>query len=295
MEELKNCPICNSPNQVDYMKTLDHFLTQQEFTIVKCVYCGFLFLNPRPTKNEIGKYYESQEYISHSNKKNGILNKLYHLIRSINHKKKYQIITSYIKEGSILDIGCATGEFLNFFKGKNWYTTGVEPNENALNFAKENYGLNVYDEEFLNRTDTEKYDVITMWHVLEHVHDINQRIEQVKNLLNNNGILVIAVPNPESYDAQKYQEFWAGFDLPRHLYHFSQKCLEQLLKNYNFNLIKTYPMKYDAYYVSLLSEKYKTGKKNILKAFISGYQSNIQAKKNQENFSSVIYVFKLNN
>ena len=292
MEKLEQCNVCGKNRFSNYLQGRDYFLTQEKFTIVRCDECGFLFVNPRPDIDEISKYYKSEEYISHSNTKKGALNKVYHIIRKKNHQKKLHLISSYKHSGTILDIGCATGEFLYFLKKQNWQTMGVEPDVTAQNFAKVEYGLNVFSEDFLYKTEPAKIDVITMWHVMEHVHSLELRMQQIKRLLVKDGIAFIAVPNATCYDARHYGEFWAGYDLPRHIYHFTQKTMIRLFEKHNFKLDRIVPMEYDAYYISMLSEKYKSGSKNLWKAFWNGYRSNQWAKKNENNYSSLIFIFK---
>jgi len=191
-----------------------------------------------------------------------------------------------------LDIGCATGEFLDFFKKKGWKVSGVEPNESARNYAIQTYNLNVMEEKDIQALADEKFDVVTMWHVLEHVHDINERVSQIYRILKNDGSTVIAVPNFMSNDASFYKQFWAGYDLPRHLFHFSEKTITALFEKSGFSFIEKIPLRYDAFYISLISEKYKTGKKNLITAFYHGLKSNFLAPKNNNEFSSMIYIFK---
>lgn len=294
MENLNCCDLCGNTTFSVYLESMDHFLTKERFTIVKCEKCGLLFVNPRPSASEISKYYKSENYISHSTKQQGFLDKIYAVIRKKNHIKKYKLIEKYKKSGSIIDIGCATGEFLDFFKKKGWDVTGVEPDEDARNFATNNYKLNVFDEKNIQDLGEKNYDVITMWHVLEHVSDINERVFQLNRILKDDGIAVIAVPNPQSKDASVYKTFWAGYDLPRHLYHFSEKTITALFEKKGFRLVEKIPLVFDAYYISIVSEKYKTGKKNLIKAFYWGLKSNMWAKRNNDEFSSLIYVFKKN-
>lgn len=294
MEKVENCIVCGKNNFSTYLQGKDYFLTQEEFTIVKCDACDFLFVNPRPDVNEISRYYKSEEYISHSNSKQGILNKVYHIIRKRNHRNKFDLISFYKQCGTILDIGCATGEFLNYLKKKNWNTIGVEPDVEAQNFARTEYKLNVFSEDFLSNSEPAKIDVITMWHVLEHVHPLEERMQQIKRLLTKDGVALIAVPNADCFDAKHYGKIWAGYDLPRHIYHFTQKTMIRLFEKYNFILDKIVPMKYDAYYINMLSEKYKTGNRNLLKAFLFAYRSNRWARKNKNNYSSLIFIFKNN-
>lgn len=294
MEKIEKCPVCGNENFVEFLKINDYFLTKEQFTIVNCDNCGFRFTNPRPEAENLSAYYKSEEYISHSNTKKGIVNKVYHFVRNYSHKKKYSLINKFQTNGnSILDIGCATGEFLNFFKEKGWETLGIEPGVEARKFAKENYNLNVYEESEIEKLPNQSYSVITMWHVLEHVPQLNKRITELKRILKDDGILVIAVPNSNSYDAEYYKNFWAAYDVPRHLYHFNSDTLRKLFKKNDFRIEKILPMKFDSYYVSLLSEKYKNKKSNFLKAFYIGLKSNFKAG-NELNNSSIILVLKKN-
>ncbi|MFA8298658.1 MAG: class I SAM-dependent methyltransferase [Hyphomicrobiales bacterium] len=291
MEELKACPICGSVALKSYMTTKDFFLTQEEFSISECSDCHFKFTNPRPEPEQLGKYYKSEEYISHSNNKKGFVNGIYQAVRQYTLAKKFQAITKIKKEGKILDIGCATGELLNFFQQNKWETLGIEPDPDARNLAETNYNLDVREEEDIANLEDKSFDVITMWHVLEHVANLQERAERLSQLVKDDGLVVIAVPNIDSWDAKHYGDKWAAIDVPRHLYHFSQKNMETLMQQHGFKLIKTKPMVFDSFYVSLLSEKYKNGKPSLIKAFINGLRSNIWANANQQNFSSVTYFF----
>ena len=292
MEIIERCPICQNDKFEVAFETQDYFLTNEQFTIVNCSACGFRFTNPRPEPEKLSEYYKSEEYISHSNTKKGFVNKIYHFVRNHGHKSKYALINKFQKNGkSILDIGCATGEFLNFFKEKGWNVLGIEPGTNARKFAEENYKLDVYDEEKLGKLSDNSFDVVTMWHVLEHVPKLNERILELKRIVKDEGILVIAVPNCNSYDAVFYQKFWAAYDVPRHLYHFSTDTLKMLFKKHELSIIKIAPMKFDSFYVSLLSEKYKSKKPSFVKAFFRGILSNLKSGKNTD-YSSVIFVVK---
>ena len=295
MEKISICPICDSDQLAIDSEITDHFLSGEKFRLTKCNNCGFLFTNPRPKKSQLGKYYQSEDYFSHSKKKKGLITFLYNSVKNYSLHNKFNLISRYKNSGSILDIGCATGEFLNHFKKHGWETKGIEPAEEPRNFAIENYNLVVKPEDDLKNVTDERYDVISMWHVLEHVPDLNERMEQISRLLKKDGLLVIALPNYLSWDGQHYQNYWAGYDVPRHLYHFSEKSIAKLLDKYNFSMFKKVPLKYDSFYVSLLSEKYKSGNPNYPKALFSGLKSNIKAKKHGNNFSSLIYIVKFQN
>lgn len=288
-ERLEKCPVCQYNKFNDYLKCEDFLLTGETFTIVKCENCGFEFTNPRPYANELGKYYKSTDYISHSNSRKGFFNTVYQQVRNYTLKKKFRLITQKVSSGVILDIGCATGEFLNTMKSHGWKTNGIEPDDLVRKAANEKYGLEVFEENELNTLPLHSYDVITMWHVLEHVPNLNERIEQCKKLLKPEGYLYIAVPNSESYDAEIYKEFWAAYDVPRHLYHFSKETINRLLENHKMKISEILPMKFDSFYVSILSEKSKGNKLPWIKAIWNGFWSNLKASKKM-NFSSLIFI-----
>lgn len=292
MTLINNCPCCGSPRFEPFIKCKDYTVSGEIFTIVNCLGCTFKFTNPRPPNEVLGNYYKSEDYISHSNTKKGIVSKLYHAVRNYTLKGKLSLISKYVSRGTILDYGCGTGMFLNTCVQDGWKSFGVEPDHSARKIAAE-MNLKVCDSKEALKValgDT-KPDIITLWHVLEHVTDLEETLTFFKEVLNKNGALIIAVPNYTSYDAQHYKEFWAAYDVPRHLYHFEIKTITMLLERFGFSLTETQPMKFDSFYVSMLSEKYKTGSINYFKAFITGLKSNLKAKTNKD-YSSVIYVFK---
>jgi 2-polyprenyl-3-methyl-5-hydroxy-6-metoxy-1,4-benzoquinol methylase len=292
MELLKNCPVCGSEIIEPFISGKDHFLTGEKFEIVRCKGCGFRFTNPRPKADELGKYYESAEYISHSDTRKGIFAAVYQQVRKYTLGRKLAMISKFQEKGEILDIGCATGQFLNCMSEHGWKTTGIEPDNKTRAYAISEYGLTVFPEKKLNSFNEASFDVITMWHVLEHVSDLKGRMEQLKDLLKPEGTLIIAVPNCDAYDAKKYGKFWAGYDLPRHLYHFTKSDIKMLVEKYGFTIVNILPMKFDAFYVSLLSEKYKRGKIRWLPALWNGFWSNLKSSQNNGH-SSLIYVIKM--
>ena len=242
----------------------------------------------QPKLDELDSYYESEDYISHTDSKATLVDKIYQSVKRIMLNKKLEIVSSFNQnKGSLLDVGAGTGDFLNAAKNDGWSISGVEPNSKARSLANQKKILLVED---INQLPTQKYDVITLWHVLEHVPNLFEYIETLKSLLKENGILIIAVPNYKSYDATYYKEFWAAYDVPRHLWHFSSKGIKKLFAQFNFKLENTLPMTYDAYYVSLLSEKYKNSSFQKLKALKTGFLSNLKAKHSGE-YSSLIYCF----
>lgn len=291
MKNYDKCPVCEHSSFKPYLECKDYTTSQEKFKIVECNNCGFAFTNPIPLENKIGEYYESSDYISHSNTSKGIINTLYQIVRNITLNRKVNLIKSLSKGKKILDIGSGTGEFLNACKKSNLTVEGIEPSELGRKKSKENYGLEVYDESSLDAYNDKTFDYISLWHVLEHVYHLNSRIETIRRILKDDGHLIVAVPNRNSFDAEHYKEFWAAYDVPRHLYHFTPKDIELLFNKHHFEVIKVLPMKFDSFYVSMLSEKYKLGKGNILNAFRLGLKSNFKGVKNKT-YSSQIYIIK---
>jgi 2-polyprenyl-3-methyl-5-hydroxy-6-metoxy-1,4-benzoquinol methylase len=293
MHLLQECPICNSEEFTPWLVSNDYFLSGEEFTIVRCKQCGFLFTNPRPTEQGSKRYYESKDYISHSNASGGAFEKLYQLVRKITIRKKVNLVNGFVSEGRILDIGCGTGTFLNAIRNKGFSATGIEPNKSAREYASSNFGLQVFEALNAGQFPPKSFTVITLWHVLEHIYPLDETFKEMHRLLDDSGVLVIALPNPESMDARMYERFWAGYDLPRHIYHFTPATAAQLFFKYGFSVAAVLPMHFDSFYVSLLSEKYKTGTMNYFRAISNGVRSNISASFTGNNFSSLIYILRL--
>ncbi|WP_106793704.1 bifunctional 2-polyprenyl-6-hydroxyphenol methylase/3-demethylubiquinol 3-O-methyltransferase UbiG [Aquimarina sp. Aq78] len=277
-------------------KTLDFFIECKDYTVsgekFQLLYdkeYDMLVTSPKPNEKELGKYYESEDYISHTDSKRSLFEKLYHLVKTYSLNKKVKLISKLNQQrGVLLDIGAGTGDFLSAAKNKGWRIEGVEPNNQAKELAKQK-GIDLKPE--TANLDSKSFDVITMWHVLEHIPDLQLQIRELRRLLKPNGFVIIAVPNFKSYDAKQYNSFWAAYDVPRHLWHFSKTSIQKLFEEENLKLEKILPMKFDSFYVSLLSEKYKSGKMNFLNAFWIGLRSNLKAKRSGE-YSSHIYILK---
>ena len=288
------CPVCGANNGEIIFQCTDHSVTDELFDVVQCNSCLYAQTLPQPDESVIGKYYETNDYISHSETKNGIVNRIYLFVRQFNIKRKLNLINKIANNhNNLLDVGCGTGFFLSQCKEKAWKVTGVEQSDVARKKAEERIKDSVYPS--INALiDTEnKFDVITLWHVFEHLHDINKSFEQLKSMLNPNGVLVLALPNLCSKDAKIYGNHWAAFDVPRHLSHFSSKSVKQLAEKHEMKVTKIVPMKWDSYYVSMLSEQIK-GKKGVSSFLTGAYQglkSNIAARKTGD-YSSLIYVIE---
>jgi 2-polyprenyl-3-methyl-5-hydroxy-6-metoxy-1,4-benzoquinol methylase len=292
MELIKICVNCDCQDFTPVFSLKDYFFTQETFTIQQCKQCGLRITNPRPEEKDLGAYYKSEDYLSHSNRNETLFDKMYHFIKKYNLNHKRKLIEKFHTKGRIIDIGCGTGAFLGQFDKNKWERLGFEPDTEAREIARTTYGIEADDISVLNNLYKSKAEVITLWHVLEHITAINEQLAKIKTLLKEDGILVIAVPMSNSPDANHYGKYWAAYDVPRHLYHFTKETLSLMLSKHGFSLVESYPMVFDAFYISMLTEKYLNSNFSTLRALIKGFRFNLSAKTKNGTYSSMIFVFR---
>ncbi|MGZ3839691.1 MAG: class I SAM-dependent methyltransferase [Flavisolibacter sp.] len=286
-----NCPVCDSNDIHPLLTVKDHSVSCEEFVIWQCDQCSLRFTQDAPDESAIGPYYQSPEYISHTNTDKGLLNKLYQKVRSFTLQKKAQLVIRHtVSQGSILDIGAGIGAFLQEMKRRNWQIKGIEPDKGTRERAQKLYGIDLQPQHQLQALSPGSFDAITLWHVLEHVEALHEYMERLKILLKPGGKIFIAVPNYRSLDAAFYQNNWAAYDVPRHLYHFTPKAMEALVRHHNLEILSRKPMWFDSFYISLLSSKYQKGRTSWFPAVMMGLRSNLKAVFNRESCSSLIYV-----
>lgn len=285
------CPLCEAAGIRPVLTVKDYTVSKEEFEIWECGECTGRFTQNVPDTASIGAYYKSENYISHSNTSQGLINKLYHQVRRITLAQKRKLVqkVTNLQNGNLLDIGAGTGLFVDTMRKAGWKVTGLEPDEAARARAREMKIL-LNDAKDLFHLPVASFDAITLWHVLEHVHDLQAYFKQIRQLLQDNGKLIIAVPNYTSADAGAYGKYWAAYDVPRHLYHFSPEAMKRLLRHHGFRLQSYYPQWFDSFYVSLLSEQYKSGRSNLIKGAWNGLRSNMNAFTARDKCSSLIYV-----
>ena len=290
------CPCCGSTAIAKVMTCKDYTVSAETFDIWECADCTLRFTQHVPTQDSIGPYYKSDAYISHTDSEKGLVNKLYKFARSYTLNWKMNLVKGRVGEGlstgSLLDIGTGTGAFLHKAFQSGWAVTGLEPDDGARQICYDKYKLQPEPPSKLFELETGKYDAVTMWHVLEHVHQLHEYMVEINRILKPAGVAFIALPNYTSKDATHYQEYWAAYDVPRHLYHFSPEAMNQLADQHGLVVESTSPMWLDAFYIAMLSEGYKKGKSNLGTAIVNGLRSNAHAMGNKMTCSSLVYIIR---
>ncbi len=289
MIEVKECPVCGA-NHFSKVFNAPFFRgAHEEFSVKECTNCGFWLTSPRPEDEALGGYYEQENYVSHSDDSKSLFDQAYKIVRSYALTSKKDLVSRLTGKGAkVLDYGAGGGAFVKKLKEAGFDASGVEPSEVARENALKQHGISLLPPESWS-AELAGFDAITLWHVLEHLPDLNGHVEKFKKALKPGGVLIIAVPNHESYDARYYAQNWAAMDVPLHLWHFKKRNIEALAKKHGLLLKEIVNMPFDSFYVSLLSEKVK-GSGNPLNAVWRGLLSNMKAGK--DNASSLIYVLE---
>ncbi len=290
METVDHCPVCGSSESSVALSAEDHTVSHTAFTIQRCGTCGFQYTSPRPQQDRIGEYYLSESYISHAEKATGLKDRIYHWVRKRAIRNKHKLIAHYQPTGSALDVGCGTGDFLTYLVAQGYSAQGVEVSPDAHKIAA-NKGVSVASQ-LADIPAQGQFNVISLWHVLEHVADPRETLKQLFERCSKGGLLVIAVPDNESWDCQHYGPKWAAWDVPRHLSHFRQQDVHKLLKETGFEILETKPMYFDAPYVSMLSEQYLgTGPVgSLVKGTVWGLWSNVLSLVSKRPTSSSLFL-----
>lgn len=291
--KIESCLICGCTQLDHQFSCIDYYVTHEKFSVCSCRKCGFMFTQDFPNQGVIGRYYLSDNYISHTDSKEGVMNKIYHIVRSYMLRSKRHLIQKHIKTSDskkILDVGAGTGYFVNEMLRKGWQAYGVEKSIDARKVAKRKFDITLYEYSWFETREDKSFDIVSMWHVLEHIEPLGATIDNVRRVLSDNGLFVLALPNPQSYDAQHYKEDWAAYDVPRHIWHFGARNIRQLLEQKGFQLIEKKTMPFDGFYVSVLTEKNINGG-GAIKGMWIGFLSWMYSIFNKDKSSSLIYVF----
>lgn len=293
---IDKCPLCDGSALERNLTCVDHYVSGEAFYLCRCADCGFLFTQDFPVEEEIGRYYEAVDYVSHTDTHKGMVNKLYHRVRNYMLGRKARLVehATYGKKGRLLDVGTGTGYFPNTMRNRGWQVEAVEKSPQARAFAKQHFNLDIKPDSALPDGEWPKgsFEVITLWHVMEHLQHLNETWDRLYDLLTEEGVLVVAVPNCSSYDAEKYGAYWAAYDVPRHLWHFTPVTMQQFASKHGFIMAERHPMPFDAFYVSMLTEKNMNRSCPFLRGMLTGTLAWLSSLVKKERSSSMIYVFR---
>ena len=289
-----HCPLCTSTAISFRFSATDHLVSRQTFSLYKCSDCYFQFTADYPPENEAGRYYESDDYISHTNSERTLFDKTYQLVRKIMLRRKVSLVRKVtgLQQGRILDIGSGTGHFLAGMKNEGWETMGIEINEKTRKYANSKFDLDTQRPENISELSDSLFDCITLWHVLEHFYEPFRQMEETWRLLKPGGKLIIALPNCMSYDARHYGADWAALDVPRHLWHFGPSTFRLFAQKTGFSIEKIRMLPFDVFYISILSEKHKGSRLSSLTAIIKGICFSALSLFRKENSSSLVYILR---
>jgi SAM-dependent methyltransferase len=290
------CPVCNCTSFSFCLRCKDYLVSGIEYDLYQCAECNFVLTQDHPDEKEIGDSYRSEDYISHSDTKRGHFNSLYHIVRSFMLTRKVQIVkrATGLKKGIILDIGSGTGYFASAMKEAGWAVIGIEVNIMAREYSIKKFGIDVLPPDAIKNISDESIDCITLWHSLEHLEGLNDTFIEIRRLLTPGGICLVALPNICSFDSEYYKQFWAGYDVPRHLWHFSIDTFRKLSDNYRFEFVGKAGLPFDAFYISILSEKNKGTNFPVARGMLTGLKSFLISVFRPEKNSSLVYLIKKN-
>ncbi|MBQ8224952.1 MAG: class I SAM-dependent methyltransferase [Bacteroides sp.] len=292
---IDTCPLCGYQTSEQALMCVDRYASGETFHVARCASCGFLFTQDFPAESEIGVYYETPDYISHTDTKRGLMNTLYHYVRNYMLRRKARLVEQAlgVKRGRLLDIGTGTGYFPAVMQRRGWAVQAIEKSEQARGFARDHFGLQVHpDEALMEGLTGERFDVITLWHVMEHLEHLDEVWQRLNALLTDNGVLIVAVPNAASWDAKHYGADWAAYDVPRHLWHFTPVSMLQWGMKHGFVPVKRLPMPFDAFYVSMLTEQHLKHRFSFLRGLVTGTLAWLATWGGKDRSSSMIYLFR---
>ena len=291
---LTRCPLCGSEQLEPTLTCVDSYASGEMFKLYRCAHCGFLMTQDAPAEEEIGRYYAVADYISHTDTRKGAMNRVYHWARRYMLRRKALLVEreAHLTTGRLLDIGTGTGYFPAEMQRRGWQVEAVEKSAEARQFAKTHFNLEVKPDHTLHTLPQGAYQVITLWHVMEHLYNLEETWQQLYQLLDEKGVLIVAVPNCSSWDARKYGAYWAAYDVPRHLWHFTPNTIQQMGSKQGFRLVERYPMPLDAFYVSMLSEKHMHHRGAFVRGLLMGLPALWASAIKKERSSSMIYVFR---
>ena len=292
-EKLDRCPACGSPDIGSYTTITDHYYSKENFDIAACKGCGLRFTQNRPAPEEIGRYYDSENYASHdSGKKASVFLKVYQMARDYMLGLKFNLVRQFKPEWKqVLDYGTGEGFFTEYLLKKGKDASGIEPSAVARENFKSRTGKTLFED--IDALPADKtFQVITLWHVLEHIHTLRETMEKLTERLEQKGIIVIAIPNQKAKDLEAFGPHWAAWDVPRHLYHWDTDSLSAFMKSLGLVRIHTGQLPLDPFYIGMISARYAG--KGAVSGILTGLKSYFHGKSNPAEGSTLLTIWMKN-
>lgn len=291
------CPACGASDNTGLYKAKDHLVSGRDFMIRRCNACGMGWTTDPPSESDAGKYYVSEDYISHTDRKQTTADYLYHLARSFMLGRKKRLVTSFTgkRTGVVIDIGSGTGYFPAYMKKKGWKATGIEISEAARKYSAEKFGLEVIAPANVKALPSGTADCITLWHVLEHLYNPAEWIEEIFRILKHEGICIIALPNFSSADSEWFGNRWAALDVPRHLWHFTPGSLRLFAERNGFSCERIISLPLDLFYISMLSFRNQGSRMPLIRGLLTGTFLAVRSSFRKYRASSLVYVLSKRN
>lgn len=292
MPDMSVCPACQATTATDLFQARDHLVSGREFLIRRCTNCGMGWTVDPPAEEDAGKYYVSDEYISHTDSKQSLADRLYHLARGFMLKRKGKLVDSAVGKsaGIMMDFGSGTGYFAAFMQQRGWQVTGIELSEMARNYSVERFGIRAIGPQQVRDLPSASADCVTFWHVLEHLYDPAGWMDEVKRILKDDGRCIIALPNFASADAEWFGKRWAALDVPRHLWHFSPQAFREFAEKQGFVCESTSALPLDLFYISLLSYRNDGKGMPLARGVLTGVVIALRSLFRRDSASSLVYV-----
>ncbi len=293
-QEFKPCPLCGASGQIPYAGCTDYTVSKEHYTLMRCPSCGMVYTLDPPSQDKMAQYDKLGLKLKLGDSPSGLIGKLYYRVRSYMLGRKAHIVESqsYRTAGTLLNYGAKTGFFSHRMERRGWKVISVEKYHEERQFSLEMFHHRMIDLNEMDKLRPGTFDVITLWHVFEHNPHPDKLLDRFYDLLRPGGILVMACPNICSTDAMHYGPYWAAYDVPRHLWHFSPTSLCNLVHKHGFTLMHHESMPFDSFYISILSEKQMRHKLAFIRGFLYGLHSWLVSLSKRGKSSSLVYVFR---
>ena len=290
------CPLCGGNDTSHFTDCTDHAVSNETYSLQRCGSCGLIFTIAPPDSQDKQTYSKLDQELNRADNPRKRLDRLYYYARILNIRRKIRLIErlTRVSSGKLLNYGAKSGYFSSRMTDRGWKVTSLEEYHEQRIFSLEMFHHRMMDIDEIDSLPPGSFDAVTLWHTLEHQEDPHTLIEKLIRLLKPNGLLFAAVPNTDSLDAAWYGSQWAAWDVPRHLLHFNTTSMIRFGLAHNLVLMHHERMPFEAFYIPMLSEKFKGNRHPIITGAVRGLKFWHKTNTDREKSSSIVYVFRKN-